>query len=288
MQDEITSSVALAVEPAISDAEQQRVVRKPPGSLGAWEAYQRGMYHHAMGSEAENAAARAFFQRAIEIDPNFSPGYQGLVHTLIDDATLYLARSPADAAAAADPFARKAVMLDKTDAGAWIALNYVAFARGDLSASLALAEQALTLDPNSAAANWARSGSLTYLGRFEEAAVASRTFLRLSPRDPRAFRVRNHLAIGHYMAGDYAASVEAARQALRANPDQPLSYQWLVASLGQLGQLEEARAAMEEAAPRVAPVPFGVYATKRGPWLRESDHVRLLEGLRKAGLGQSL
>ena len=243
------------------------------------------MWHHARGSAAENLISRAFFQRAIEIDANFSPGYQGLVHTYIDDATLYLARPPLEAAAVADPFARKAVMLDKTDAGAWIAMNYVAFARGDLNASLALAEHALTLDPNSAAANWARSGSLVYLGRFEEGAVASRTFLRLSPRDPRAFRVLNHLAIGRYLVGDYSASVEAARQALRANPDQPLSYQWLVASLGQLGALEAARVAMEEAGPRVAPVLFAEYAARRGPWLREGDHARLLEGLRKAGVG---
>jgi adenylate cyclase len=43
VQDEITASVAGAIGPALADAEQQRVLRKPPKSLDAWEAYQRGV-----------------------------------------------------------------------------------------------------------------------------------------------------------------------------------------------------------------------------------------------------
>jgi hypothetical protein len=45
VQDEITGSVAAAIEPALAEAEQQRVSRKPPESLNAWEAYQRGLWH---------------------------------------------------------------------------------------------------------------------------------------------------------------------------------------------------------------------------------------------------
>jgi adenylate cyclase len=39
LQDEITEAVATAVAPAIADAERQRAMRKPPGSLDAWAAY---------------------------------------------------------------------------------------------------------------------------------------------------------------------------------------------------------------------------------------------------------
>jgi TolB-like protein len=47
VQDEISSAVARAIEPAISYAEQQRISRKPPESLSAWEACQRGLWHAA-------------------------------------------------------------------------------------------------------------------------------------------------------------------------------------------------------------------------------------------------
>ena len=45
VQDEITLAVTRAIEPAVSDAEQRRALRKPPSNLGAWETYQRGMWH---------------------------------------------------------------------------------------------------------------------------------------------------------------------------------------------------------------------------------------------------
>ncbi len=47
VQDEITTAVTLAIGPAISDAEQQRASRKQPESLGAWDAYTRGLWHLA-------------------------------------------------------------------------------------------------------------------------------------------------------------------------------------------------------------------------------------------------
>ncbi len=45
VQGEIATSVAGVIEPAVADAEQQRVLRKPPERLDAWEAYQRGLWH---------------------------------------------------------------------------------------------------------------------------------------------------------------------------------------------------------------------------------------------------
>jgi TolB-like protein len=43
VQDEITTAITTAIYPAIACAELRRVLRKPPESLGAWEAYQRGL-----------------------------------------------------------------------------------------------------------------------------------------------------------------------------------------------------------------------------------------------------
>src|SRR5205814_10316301 len=45
VQDEISEAVTMAIAPAIEDAERQRAMRKPPGSLDAWTAYQRGLWH---------------------------------------------------------------------------------------------------------------------------------------------------------------------------------------------------------------------------------------------------
>jgi adenylate cyclase len=45
VQEEIATSVAIAIRPAIEHSERERAARKPPESLDAWECYQRGMHH---------------------------------------------------------------------------------------------------------------------------------------------------------------------------------------------------------------------------------------------------
>ena len=94
------------------------------------------------------------------------------------------------------------------------------------------------------------------------------------------------MALALYFCREYAAAVEAARDAIRSYPDHPLIYRLLAASLGQIGRIEEAKEALEKAI-AIAPAEFDSYARgyvrERYPWLRPEDHAHLIEGLRKAG-----
>jgi TolB-like protein len=71
MQDEITEAVTIAISPAIADAEQRRAVRRPPESLDAWAAYQRGLWHLSKANPDDNSVAEKFFQQTVDLDPNF-------------------------------------------------------------------------------------------------------------------------------------------------------------------------------------------------------------------------
>src|SRR5207237_829743 len=65
VQDEISLAVTTAIAPAVAQAEQQRAMRKPPDSLDAWAAYQRGLWHLGKANADDNARAESFFRRAI-------------------------------------------------------------------------------------------------------------------------------------------------------------------------------------------------------------------------------
>ena len=78
VQDEITLSVARAIRPAVADAEQRRALRKPPKSLGAWEAYQRGLWHKSQMRPEDATSARSYFNRALELDPTLAAAHTGL------------------------------------------------------------------------------------------------------------------------------------------------------------------------------------------------------------------
>src|SRR6185437_15188759 len=91
IQDEITEAVTIAIEPAVSDMERRRVLRKPPENLSAWEAYQRGLWHWSRISATDNMAARRFFRQAIDLDPHFAAAYARLALATFDTASIYQA-----------------------------------------------------------------------------------------------------------------------------------------------------------------------------------------------------
>src|SRR3954454_14407214 len=75
VQDELTEALTTALAPAIADAELRRAMRKPPGSLDAWAAYQRGLWHLSKATADDDATAETFFKQAIDFDPTFGGGY---------------------------------------------------------------------------------------------------------------------------------------------------------------------------------------------------------------------
>ena len=77
VQDEISDAVAIAIGPAVANAEMHRAMRRPPEALGAWELYQQGMWHLGEMDAARNDAARGLFERAIELDPMFAAAHVG-------------------------------------------------------------------------------------------------------------------------------------------------------------------------------------------------------------------
>ena len=118
MQDEISDAVTIAVVPAIADAELRRAMRKPPGSLDAWAAYQRGLWHFSKFTADDNTVAQKFFQQAIDLDPNFAGGYWGLTWAQIGEASIFRRRNVAETLRSVEALARRAVALDGSDAEA--------------------------------------------------------------------------------------------------------------------------------------------------------------------------
>jgi adenylate cyclase len=78
VQDDITSRVAAAIEPALSRAESQRVIAKRPEHMGAWDYCQRGFWHVHKGTRTDGLAAYGLFEQALTLDPNLADAHLGL------------------------------------------------------------------------------------------------------------------------------------------------------------------------------------------------------------------
>ncbi len=282
VQDEITKAVATAIGPAIVDAERLRAVRKHPENLGAWETYQRGLWHMCKHDVAENQIAQSLFHRAIELDSGFAAAYSAVAFTYCMAATVFNSMDYDDGAILAEQFARKAVALDEADADGHARLALALFVNGDHDGGIQEAEFAISLNPNCADGYGVKGATMVFSGRREEGREAIRQFLAASPRDPaRPIRLAQ-IAASYYLDRNYERAEETARQVIRQYPGSVVAYRYLAAAQGQLGKKLAAEAALNSLL-ALAPSLLERFTAKRPPNLRPDDYEHTVQGLRKAG-----
>ena len=72
IQDEVTSSIVSILPGRVAAAAQDRVQRKPPESLAAYECVLTGKLLHHRSDRSANADALRMLERAIALDPNYA------------------------------------------------------------------------------------------------------------------------------------------------------------------------------------------------------------------------
>ena len=192
-------------------------------------------------SPADYTIAEGLFQKAIELDPNFSGGYRGLAFAQFLGACIFQLRSLADAQDSAERLARHAIALDGNDAESRAILSQTLSYRGDDEGALVEAQRALAISPNLAFAQGRRGVALVFSGQAEAGIAALRAGMRLDPYAAEVPIRWVQVVCGLYFCRDYGAAIDEARALIRSYPEIPNSYRWLTASLGELGRFEEAK-----------------------------------------------
>jgi adenylate cyclase len=279
VQDEITASVAGIIEPTLAEAEQQRVLRKPPERLDAWEAYQRGLWHSLKYGAEENKIAQTFFRQAIALDPNFAPGHYGYSLALFWDFWLYSTRPFSELQATILDEARIAISLDDKDAMAHAVLACMIFFGGEWEAAIAQARTALTLNPNNAFAAGMLGALLAQGGYPDEAIDPLRNAMRLSPHDPLTWAWTFWIGLSQFFSRHFGDAAETMRQVVRLRPGFSSGYVYLAASLAHLGRLDEGHEVLDRAWARF-PEELQRYGQERPPWMRPENYALRMNGIR--------
>jgi adenylate cyclase len=282
VQDDITSRVAAAIEPALFRAESQRAIAKRPEHMGAWDYCQRGFWHVNKGSASDGKAAYGLFKQALMLDPNLADAHLGLARALIVQWNYGSVEGFAPLVRQARESALQAVALDSENPQAQYVLAQTSHWAGDVGAAIAHASRAIELNGNFALGYFYLGIGLSLDGRHEKALEAIETGLRLSPRDPRASTWLANKARVLYHLRRYEEAIETALSARRIQPHAYGSLV-LVASYAQLGRDEEIRSALAE----IRIMPGGSAKAIRWYLERYSDPVareHMAEGLRKAGV----
>jgi TolB-like protein len=182
LQDEVATSVAGVIEPALQAAETARSARRPTPDLTAYDLYLRA-YAMTLASAARIPDALGLVEQAIERDPGYGPALAWAAVCCV--RLLHEDRSEdreTDRAKGVD-FARRALEAAGEDPATLANAAYaLAYFGEDIGAMIALVDRALALNP-SFARGWHLSGVLRqWDGQLDSAIEHVEKSLRLSPR----------------------------------------------------------------------------------------------------------
>jgi tetratricopeptide (TPR) repeat protein len=282
VQDEITEAIVAAIEPQLYAAENFRAQRKPPDSMDAWDLVMRALSHYWRVTRQDYVVAQALLEKAISIDPNYGQALGLLATSYMFPAHMGWMDMPS-AMATAERCALAAIRADGDDPWAHNALGHVYLFARRFDDSLAEFELALRLNPNFSLAQGYYGLTLSYCGRWQEADLAARRALRLSPRDPFSAIFCGIDAYALFLGGNYEEAMRLAREALRQRGDFVGAHRVLTAAAGMAGRRDIAGSALRELR-RAQPNISLAWIANWMPIRDDTDRQRYLEGFRRAGL----
>ena len=241
LQDEMTMSVIGAVEPTLRRAEVERVRRKRPDSLDAYDQFLRALplVTTAMPEDADKALQ--FLQEAIRLEPNYAAvhGFIAWCH----EQRYLRAGLQADTRHAALVHAHAAIETGSDDAMALAMGGFVVgILERDYETALEAIDRSLALSPSSALAFGFSSIIRVLKGEDSTAIEHARIGIRLSPYDPLLYLPYIGLAYAHLFAGNFVEAASAASRASAANPRFSVPRYLHTAALVRLSRLDEAKA----------------------------------------------
>lgn len=175
LQQELAENVAKEVSSSALPPKSVRVI-----SPEAHDTYLRGRYAW-FGADGNADSARALFEKAIQLQPDYAAAYSGLADYYIGGcASGYL--DPKDALPKGEQTAEKALQLDDSVAEAHnsMAASYF-FYRRDWKAAEQESEKSIELDPNYAEGYHLRGYVLLVLNRENEALESQQKSQELDP-----------------------------------------------------------------------------------------------------------
>jgi adenylate cyclase len=281
LQDEITLSVVGAIEPSLRRAEIERVRRKRPDSVDAYDLVLRAIPFVDTPMPDNALQALPLLERALALEPDYAlaHGYVAWCHEIL----FVRAGRREENRQRAIHHAYAALTYGRDDA---MALTLGGLAIGmvehDRAAACEAFEAAIALSPSSAFTYIMGSIVIGWAGQGERATEWAERGLRLSPFDPWGYNAWAGVFTVCFQQGRYADAANAARKSIQSNPGFSILHMCLAAALAKLGRIDEARAA----AARVLALQPGFTI---GEWCAAIDPAPeiaapLTEALRAAGL----
>ena len=250
VQDEVSETIARRVAPSVRGHEQNRLTRKRPENLSAWEEHLQGLqcYHERQRKDYEDlglAQARQHFEKAIELDPTLSDGHSYLAFCGIWEIIQRITKDSKQTLNSVLASARQAQVLNPENPVALGVMACYYLFLGDQAIARDFAKKAIGFNPSYAANYFFLAAIQAHYGEFQEAESSALKTIELSPVDPELGEFFIPLSYSYLGQCKYEEALEAVEKTLQQYPENGFSLGTRAAILGHLERGSEGKIALD-------------------------------------------
>jgi adenylate cyclase len=283
LQDDVITQVVSAVSVTLTDEESAQVERPPTTNLQAYDYYLRAEQAGYIGGTFELIGTMDLYQKAIDLDPEFTEAYAGLARVAVEAWRNDIGEiSGARARALAYDSASKALEIDPANGQAYSVLAVLQLSDGHHDAAIQSARKAVELTPGRAAAYLDLGLVLAYAGESKQGIDAIETALLLNPKPTPDTAL--YAGIVLFIDGQYQRAAESLARGERERYGTEPGWLFLAAAHALLGHNEEAATAISSLLDRYPNSSVEYIRTRDTYFRRPEDLEKLLTGLTRAGL----
>jgi len=216
LQTDVAEAIVTRLEPSLSGREG--LIKTATANVKAHEYYLLGRHHWHQRTAESLRQAIAYFERAIELDPEFALAYSGMADALLFQIS-YAEMMPADMTPAALEYAEKALALDPALGEAYASLGLVYEHTDQLEQARDAYVRAVELNPRYSMAQMWLGNSWLHMQDVNQAFEHYSAALELDPLHP---TVQHNYVLALGLRGEYARADRAVEHFYRFNPNEML------------------------------------------------------------------
>jgi len=247
VQTDLTAQIVASLVSYVRQAESDAAADRPTENLQAYDLVLRARdrYKHGTADGRALLEARAMYQRAIELDPNYADAhaYLGMTH-IVDGVDNLTGRSTARDLEIGLDEARQAIRLQPDLPLGYQTLSFGLAAGGDYAGSMRAGERAVALNPGDPDSLMALAKAQVRFGAYAEAVGNAERARRLHPMAPHYYPYVHGQAL--YAADRIGEADEVLSECLLSAPQDPNCLRIRAAVKVRQGQMDEARATMAQ------------------------------------------
>jgi len=291
LQDKITQKIVSALAVKLIADKQEHIAGKETENFEAYDAFLKGWEHYLRTTEKDYVKAVSYFEKAIELDPNYGRAYAALTLTYWNAANRF-GDIKAITSRRARLRARKILQMAmrKPTSIAYQAASEIDLIDRRWQEAIANAKEAIDLDSNNAGAHLVMGRALIFCGKPAEGVEYIKRAMRLDPHYPAlpwAF-----LGFAYFCMGQYEEAATLLERSSKNNPELlsekggegSLIAPILAAAYGYLGRNKDAQAILDNYVDFILRKMSVQRTMESQPFMYSKDAARLAEGLIKANM----